>query len=71
MVRNLVGAVVCVADGRFPTQWVKDVLGNRARISDSLVFPSRGLTLIHVEYPSEEALLTRIETTLRRRNEED
>ena len=71
MVRNLVGAVVCVADGRFPTQWVKDVLGNRVRISDSLVFPSRGLTLIHVDYPSEEALLARIESTLRRRNEED
>ena len=71
MVRNLVGAVVCVADGRFPTQWVKDVLGNQQRISDSLVFPSRGLTLVGVDYPSGDALLSRIETTLRRRNEED
>jgi tRNA pseudouridine38-40 synthase len=71
MVRNLVGAVVCVADGRFPTQWVKDVLGNRQRISDSLVFPSRGLTLVQVDYPSDDQLLSRIETTLRRRNEED
>ncbi len=71
MVRNLVGAVVCVADGRFPTQWVKDVLGNRQRISDSLVFPSRGLTLIGVDYPSDDALLARIGATLRRRNEED
>lgn len=71
MVRNLVGAVVCVADGRFPTQWVKDVLGNKVRISDSLVFPSRGLTLVHVEYPPDDQLLARIESTLRRRNEED
>lgn len=71
MVRNLVGAVVCVADGRFPTQWVKDVLGNRQRISDSLVFPSRGLTLVQVDYPSDDQLLARIETTLRRRGEED
>lgn len=71
MVRNLVGAVVCVADGRFPTQWVQDVLGNRLRISDSLVFPSRGLTLVHVDYPPDDQLLTRIESTLRRRNEED
>jgi tRNA pseudouridine38-40 synthase len=71
MVRNLVGAVVCVADGRFPTQWVKDVLGNRQRISDSLVFPSRGLTLIQVDYPSDDQLLARIDTTLRRRGEED
>jgi tRNA pseudouridine38-40 synthase len=71
MVRNLVGAVVCVADGRFPTQWVKDVLDNRQRISDSLVFPSRGLTLVHVDYPSEDQLPARIETTLRRRGEEE
>jgi len=71
MVRNLVGAVVCVADGRFPTQWVKDVLGNRLRISDSLVFPSRGLSLVQVDYPSDDQLLARIDTTLRRRNEED
>lgn len=71
MVRNLVGAVVCVADGRFPIQWVKDVLSNRVRISDSLVFPSRGLTFVQVDYPSDDQLLARIETTLRRRNEED
>jgi tRNA pseudouridine38-40 synthase len=71
MVRNLVGAVVCVADGRFPTQWVKDVLANRVRISDSLVFPSRGLTLIQVDYPSDDQLLARINSTLRRRGDED
>ena len=71
MVRNLVGAVVCVADGRFPTQWVRDILGNRQRISDSLVFPSRGLTLVQVDYPSDNQLLVRIETTLKRRGEED
>lgn len=71
MVRNLVGAVVCVADGRFPTQWITDVLGNKQRISDSLVFPSRGLSLVQVDYPSDEELLSRIETTQRRRGEED
>lgn len=71
MVRNLVGAVVCVADGRFEPEWVLDVLNGRQRVSDSLVFPSRGLTLRQVDYPSDEELLTRIELTLRRRNEED
>lgn len=71
MVRNLVGAVVCVADGRFPTEWVKEVLDNRKRVSDSLVFPSRGLTLVHVDYPPEDQLLARIEATLRRRDEEE
>ncbi|MDP1721433.1 MAG: tRNA pseudouridine(38-40) synthase TruA [Candidatus Nanopelagicaceae bacterium] len=71
MVRNLVGAVVCVADGRFPADWVKEVLDNRKRVSDSLVFPSRGLTLVQVDYPSEDQLLARIEATLRRRDEEE
>ncbi|MDP1713003.1 MAG: tRNA pseudouridine(38-40) synthase TruA [Candidatus Nanopelagicaceae bacterium] len=71
MVRNLVGAVVCVADGRFPAEWIKEVLDNRKRVSDSLVFPSRGLTLIKVDYPPEEQLLARIEETLRRRDEEE
>ncbi|MBI3430554.1 MAG: tRNA pseudouridine(38-40) synthase TruA [Actinobacteria bacterium] len=71
MVRNLVGAVVCVADGRFPVDWIREILGNRKRISDSLVFPSRGLTLVQVDYPPEEQLLARIEATLRRRDEEE
>ena len=71
MVRNLVGAVVCVADGRFPAQWVKEILDNRKRVSDSLVFPSRGLTLVRVDYPPEDQLLSRVEATLRRRDEEE
>ena len=71
MVRNLVGAVVCVADGRFEPSWVKDVLNNRVRISDSLVFPARGLTLTRVDYPNDDELVARIERTLRRRGEEE
>lgn len=71
MVRNLVGAVVCVADGRFAAEWIREVLDNRKRVSDSLVFPSRGLTLVHVDYPPEDQLLARIEETLRRRDEEE
>jgi len=51
MVRNLVGATVCVAEGRFGTDWIQATLANKERISDSLVFPSRGLTLTHVDYP--------------------
>jgi tRNA pseudouridine38-40 synthase len=70
MVRNLVGAVVCVADGRFPTSWVKELLDNRQRVSDSLVFPARGLTFMKVEYPPDSELVSRIEKTLQRRDEE-
>jgi tRNA pseudouridine38-40 synthase len=71
MVRNLVGAVVCVGDGRFPVAWVTDVLNNRERISDSLVFPSRGLTFRQVDYPTDEELLARSGMTMRRRVEDD
>ena len=51
MVRNLVGAAVCVAEGRFAPDWIQATLDNKERISDSLVFPSRGLTLRQVDYP--------------------
>jgi tRNA pseudouridine38-40 synthase len=69
MVRNLVGAVVCVADGRKPTSWISELLENKERVSDSLVFPARGLTLYRVDYPSEDQLLERAKVTVARRGE--
>ena len=71
MVRNLVGAVVCVADGRFNPEWIVGVLNNKERVSDSLVFPARGLTLYQVDYPSDAELLERAKVTIARRNEEN
>ena len=71
MVRNLVGAVVCVADGRFDPEWIVGVLNNKERVSDSLVFPGRGLTLYQVDYPSDAQLLERAKITIARRNEEN
>jgi len=52
MVRNLVGAAVCVGEGRFPANWISEILNRTERVSDSYVFPARGLTLVAVEYPS-------------------
>ena len=71
MVRNLVGAVVCVADGRFDPEWIVGVLNNKERVSDSLVFPARGLTLYQVDYPSDTDLLERAKISIARRNEEN
>ena len=71
MVRNLVGAVVCVADGRFDPEWIVGVLNNKERVSDSLVFPARGLTLYQVDYPDSAELLERAIKTIARRNEEN
>ena len=53
MVRNLVGAVVCVAEGRNSFDWITAMLANKERVPDSLVFEARGLTLLHVDYPQE------------------
>jgi tRNA pseudouridine38-40 synthase len=70
MVRNLVGAIVRVGEGRFAPAWVAQVLANRERVSESLVFPARGLTLVGVEYPANEKLELRAKTTIGRRDEE-
>jgi tRNA pseudouridine38-40 synthase len=50
MVRNLVGAVVCIGEGRFDKDWILKVLMDKERVSDSYVFPANGLTLVSVEY---------------------
>jgi tRNA pseudouridine38-40 synthase len=56
MVRNLVGAAVCVGEGRFPVSWMGEILEANERVSDSYVFPARGLTLVQVDYPDAEKL---------------
>ena len=67
MVRNLVGAVVCVADSRKDPSWMAELLANKERVSDSLVFPARGLTLYRVDYPSDDQLLERAKITVAKR----
>ena len=71
MVRNLVGAIVCVADGRKDPEWITTLLENKERVSDSLVFPARGLTLYKVDYPDAAELLERAKKTVARRDEEN
>ena len=56
MVRNLVGAAVCVGEGRFPVSWMGEILTATSRVSDSYVFPARGLTLVAVDYPDAHTL---------------
>jgi tRNA pseudouridine38-40 synthase len=70
MVRNLVGAIVCVADGRKDASWISTLLEDKERVSDSLVFPGRGLTLYKVDYPDAAELLERAAKTVARREEE-
>jgi tRNA pseudouridine38-40 synthase len=70
MVRNLVGSAVCVAEGRFEPSWIAEMLANRERISESMVFPSEGLTLVQVDYPNDTELIARAALTISRRNED-
>jgi tRNA pseudouridine38-40 synthase len=70
MVRNLVGAIVCVADGRKDASWISTLLENKERVSDSLVFPARGLSLYKVDYPDDAELLERAAKTIARREDE-
>ena len=70
MVRNLVGSAVCVAEGRFEPSWIAEMLANRARISESMVFPAEGLTLVQVDYPDDAELITRAALTISRRGED-
>ena len=67
MVRNLVGAVVGVADGRKDPSWMAELLANKERVSDSLVFPARGLSLTQVDYPSDQELIDRAKLTIGKR----
>jgi tRNA pseudouridine38-40 synthase len=69
MVRNLVGAVVCVADGRKDPSWMAELLANKERVSDSLVFPARGLSLTRVEYPTTDQLIERAKVTIGKRGD--
>ena len=69
MVRNLVGAVVCVADGRKDPSWMAELLANKERVSDSLVFPARGLSLTRVDYPSDQELIDRAKVTIGKRSD--
>ena len=71
MVRNLVGATACVGEGRFPPEWMLDMLKNRERVPDSIVFPGRGLTLVKVDFPADDQLAVKAAESMARRMEEE
>jgi tRNA pseudouridine38-40 synthase len=63
MVRSLVGALISVGEARRPADWPGTLLAREARASDVVVAPPHGLTLVHVEYPSDGDLLARQQVT--------
>lgn len=51
MVRNIVGTLLPVGDGREPPGWVEQVLGARDRVAAGVTAPPEGLYLTAVAYP--------------------
>ncbi|HEX4918743.1 MAG TPA: tRNA pseudouridine(38-40) synthase TruA [Limnobacter sp.] len=51
MVRNIVGCLMEVGQGRQPVPWVAQVLANRDRSLAAKTYPAQGLSLWHIEYP--------------------
>src|SRR5262245_29104008 len=50
MVRSIVGTLVEVGRGRYPAEWVTDVLLSRDRARGGRTAPAAGLILVDVEY---------------------
>jgi tRNA pseudouridine38-40 synthase len=67
MVRSLVGALLAVGEGRRPADWPHSLLSAATRPSSVVVAPAHGLTLVGVDYPSDEQLAERAAQTRRRR----
>jgi tRNA pseudouridine38-40 synthase len=67
MVRSLVGALLCVGDGRRPAGWLADVLAARVRDPAVMVVAPHGLCLEEVAYPPDPDLAIRAQATRRLR----
>lgn len=53
MVRNIVGTLFQVGQGKRPVDWVAEVLAARDRNAGGMTAPAAGLYLAHVSYPDE------------------
>jgi len=67
----IIAKVVYIGESRFPVSWAKEILDQRERPSDSVVFPAKGLTFVGVDYPAESELRSRILKTMQHRNIQD
>ncbi len=59
MVRSLVGALLAVGEHRRPASWCRELLAATERSSDFAAAPAHGLTMIGVDYPSDDQLAAR------------
>lgn len=53
MVRNIVGVLVPIGEGRKPVEWASEVLESRDRAQGGITSPPEGLYFVNVEYPQQ------------------
>ena len=56
MVRNIVGCLVYVGKGKYPPEWLTEVLGGRERSLAAPTFAPDGLYLRHIQYEAKWGL---------------
>ncbi len=65
MVRSLIGALLAVGEGRKVVGWPGSLLSLHGRASGVTVAPAHGLSLVRVDFPADDELAARAETTRR------
>ncbi len=63
MVRSMVGALLAVGEHRREPAWCATLLKSTSRSSDFAAAPPQGLTLVGVDYPSDDELEARTKVT--------
>ncbi|MGK2879422.1 MAG: tRNA pseudouridine(38-40) synthase TruA [Mycobacterium sp.] len=63
MVRSVVGALLAVGEGRRADDWLEGLLAQTTRSSAFAAAPARGLTLLGVDYPTDDQLAARTRIT--------
>lgn len=63
MVRALTATCLAVGEGRRAPEWPRELLRRDARAPEVPLAPARGLTLVEVAYPRDDALAARAEET--------
>ena len=58
MVRNIVGVLVPIGEGRKPVEWAQQVLESRDRSQGGITSAPEGLYFVNVEYPEQYKLPT-------------